>query len=478
MRGISALSEKGAEMAKKKSSVKKRDPRRATQKRGSRTHSKQSSRSSAPSSSSTGRTGEQRLQRVLAAAGVGSRRECETLIEEGRVEVDGQFITKLGVKVDPAKCKIRVDGTQIKLQRLQYFAVNKPPGVVSTSSDPSGRLRVIDLIKTSQRVYNVGRLDKSSEGLILVTNDGDLANRLTHPRYGVQKTYLVQVVGQPTGSDLKKLERGVYLAEGLAKVVGARIKSRTKDHPMLEIVLEEGRNREIRRLLASIGHKVIRLRRVAIGTLRLADLPLGAHRPLEKQEIAALKRVAENPGATKSGRKRTGKKPAKKPTKRPTKNTSGKSKPTSEKSKSETFQDSPFRKRKPKVGEEGWTIKSGGKPRKKKYTKKQLAEMKAERQKKIEEERSEKPSRRTGSTKKKSRTSKTKFAKGKTSKSRTSKGKSRKSSKAPSQGRGQARAAAKTTAGKSKRSTKKSGKKSVARGKGKRKSTNSSKRSR
>lgn len=429
-------------MAKKKTPRKKQASRKATKNRPT-------AKSHASRKTSTAiHSGEQRLQRVLASAGIGSRRECETLIEEGRVEVDGKFVTKLGAKVDPAQCKIRVDGSPIKLQSLQYFAVNKPPGVVSTSRDPSGRLRVIDLIKTNQRVYNVGRLDKSSEGLILVTNDGDLANRLTHPRYRVQKTYLVQVVGHPARSDLKTLERGVYLAEGLAKVVGARIKSRGKDNTMLEIILEEGRNREIRRLLASIGHKVQRLRRVAIGSLRLGELPLGAYRSLEKREIDALKRVAENPQAKKSGQR------------------SSRIKRSS--------------KRKPKVGEEGWTIKSGGKPRKKKYTKKQSAERQAERA-----ERAEREERTSGRGKKAS--SQKAFKKKSTSKNRKStarsagpsgaaKGRSRGKSAKPSgsQGRGKARAATKsatrTTKKSSKKSTSRATKKSVARGKSKRRS--------
>ena len=429
-------------MAKKKTPRKKQARRKATENRPTaKSHASRKTNTSV-------RSGEQRLQRVLASAGIGSRRECETLIEEGRVEVDGKFVTKLGAKVDPAQCKIRVDGAPIKLQSLQYFAVNKPPGVVSTSRDPSGRLRVIDLIKTNQRVYNVGRLDKSSEGLILVTNDGDLANRLTHPRYRVQKTYLVQVVGHPARSDLKTLERGVYLAEGLAKVVGARIKSRGKDNTMLEIILEEGRNREIRRLLASIGHKVQRLRRVAIGSLRLGELPLGAHRSLEKREIDALKRVAENPQAKKPGQR------------------SSRIKRSS--------------KRKPKVGEEGWTIKSGGKPRKKKYTKKQSAERSAERA-----EREERTSGRGKNASSKKTTSKKAFKKKSTSKNRkttarsaapsgAAKGRSRGKSSKPSgsQGRGKARAAAKSATRTAKKSSKKPSKratkKSVARGKSKR----------
>lgn len=247
----------------------------------------------------------QRLQRVMAAAGIGSRRECETIIEEGRVEVDGEIVVTLGTKVDPAKQKIKVDGDLLRQERLQYFMLNKPPGVLSTSNDPSGRMRVIDLIMTKNRVYNVGRLDQSSEGLILVTNDGELANRLTHPRYGVEKKYHVQVVGRPDVADLKTLVDGVYLAEGKAKATSAKFIRKGKESSWIEITLTEGRNREIRRLLARIGHKVRILRRVAIGPLRLGELPAGAHRELTLTELKALRKAVDNVG----GRK---KKPVKK----------------------------------------------------------------------------------------------------------------------------------------------------------------------
>ena len=220
----------------------------------------------------------QRLQRVLASAGIGSRRECEQLITEGRVEVEGQIVIELGTKVDPDSQKIRVDGQRLKMPRLQYFMLNKPPGVVSTAQDPAGRVRVVDLIKTKERVYNVGRLDKSSEGLILVTNDGDLANKLTHPRYGVEKRYLIHVVGKPSRETMEQMKRGIYLAEAKVRVSNVKVKKSLKDSTWLEIVLDEGRNREIRRILARLGHKVTRLRRVAIGPLNLGELPLGAHR--------------------------------------------------------------------------------------------------------------------------------------------------------------------------------------------------------
>jgi 23S rRNA pseudouridine2605 synthase len=235
--------------------------------------------------------GLQRLQRVMASAGIGSRRECETIIEEGRVEVDGNVVTTLGTKVDPAKQTISVDGDELRQEKLQYFILNKPPGVLSTSNDPSGRVRVIDLIMTKNRVYNVGRLDQSSEGLILVTNDGELANRLTHPRYGIEKKYHVQVTGQPDGGDLKTLTDGVYLAEGKAKATSAKFIRKGKESSWIEITLTEGRNREIRRLLAKIGHKVRTLKRVSIGPLKLKDLPSGAHRELTSRELTALKKA-------------------------------------------------------------------------------------------------------------------------------------------------------------------------------------------
>lgn len=263
-------------------------------KKASRPKPKQKSTRKKSPAKSTTQSKTQRLQRVLAHCGYGSRRECEEFIEEGRIEVDGKIVTKLGTKVDPFSQKIYFDGVKLKMPRLKYYALNKPPGIVSTAKDPSGRLRVIDLIKSDQRVYNVGRLDQSSEGLILVTNDGDLANQLTHPRYGVPKKYLVQVQGRPSPEKLRSLVDGVYLAEGKARVSNIKFKRRTKDTSWLEIVLDEGRNREIRRLLARIGHKVLRLRRIGIGPLALGELPLGAHRQLTFEEVAALRKAVES----------------------------------------------------------------------------------------------------------------------------------------------------------------------------------------
>ncbi len=251
------------------------------------------SRKRVPGESSSLSTGPQRLQKVLAAAGFGSRRECEQLIVAGRVDVDGQTVTELGTKVDPQIHQIRVDGQRVTHPKRVYYMVNKPPGVVSTMRDPAGRQRVVDLVPSEKtRIYNVGRLDKSSEGLILLTNDGELANRLTHPRYGVEKTYRVLVAGVPKATDLARLRRGVHLAEGVAKVVRVKIVSRYKESTVLEIVLNEGRNREIRRLLARLGHKVLRLKRVAIDGVRLGNMPVGACRPLRRDEVRRLYQAA------------------------------------------------------------------------------------------------------------------------------------------------------------------------------------------
>jgi len=243
----------------------------------------------------------ERLQKVLAAAGIGSRRQCEELILEGRIEVDRQTVTELGTRVDPVRQEIRVDGTPLTSPRRLYYAVNKPPGVVSTNWDPARRTRVIDLVQTDERLFAVGRLDRTSEGLILVTNDGALANRLTHPRYGVEKTYLARIAGSPSAEALDRLRSGVHLAEGVARVASVHVKQRHRETTELEIVLNEGRNREIRRLLARIGHKVLQLKRMAVGPLRLGALPVGGSRPLTREEVGMLERATARPAREERG---------------------------------------------------------------------------------------------------------------------------------------------------------------------------------
>ena len=249
----------------------------------------------------------ERLQKVLAAAGIASRRECEQIVLEGRVEVDGQIVTQLGTRVDSQRQVIRVDGTQLPRTKLQYYIINKPQGVVTTSRDPWARTRVIDLApQRAGRLFAVGRLDMSSEGLMLLTNDGDLANRLAHPRYGIEKTYQVQVAGDVSQEVIEKLRRGVRLAEGRVQPERVNIARTYKQSTILDIVLREGKNREIRRILAALGHKVQRLRRVSIGPLRIGDLPLGEARPLAHDELRRLQEAAYRPQSVSTGADQVG----------------------------------------------------------------------------------------------------------------------------------------------------------------------------
>ena len=234
----------------------------------------------------------ERLQKFLAAAGLGSRRQCEELILDGRVEIDREIVTELGTRVDPVRQQVRVDGTVVRAPRKQYFLVHKPPGVISTAKDPWARMRVIDLVESEDRLFTVGRLDKASSGLILVTNDGELANELAHPRHGVSKTYHVTVAGQPSVEVLRKLRKGIHLAEAFVRVTNVKLKKAHKAKSILEIVLAEGRNREIRRMLARVGHKVLQLKRIAIGPVRLGDLPSGAYRQLSRDELKNLRKSA------------------------------------------------------------------------------------------------------------------------------------------------------------------------------------------
>ena len=235
----------------------------------------------------------ERLHKILAHAGVGSRRHCEELIAAGRVSVDGHIVRELGTKASDEQ-RICVDGESIKAERHVYWLVNKPKGYLCTNHDPAGRPRALDLIpQVAQRVYVVGRLDEGSEGLLLLTNDGDLAFRLMHPRFGVEKTYLVQVAGFPKNEDLQQLLRGVWLSEGRVKARQVKRLRTQGGSTWLRIVLAEGRNREIRRMLARHGHKVLSLRRVAIGPIQLKGLPPGKTRRLATDELQALHRVVE-----------------------------------------------------------------------------------------------------------------------------------------------------------------------------------------
>jgi 23S rRNA pseudouridine2605 synthase len=231
---------------------------------------------------------------VLAHAGLGSRRACEELILQGRVTVDGKVVRELGTKVDPERAGIAVDGEPIRQERMVYFAVNKPRGYVSTNDDPAGRPRVVDLLpEIPERVYNVGRLDEQSTGLMILTNDGELANKLMHPRFGVEKVYRALVAGQPTREVLTQLTEGVWLAEGKARAQRARVVGHKGDATVLELVLAEGKNREVRRILARLGHKVMTLTRIAVGPIGLRGLKVGQFRPLAPREVFQLRQAAE-----------------------------------------------------------------------------------------------------------------------------------------------------------------------------------------
>jgi 23S rRNA pseudouridine2605 synthase len=236
----------------------------------------------------------ERLNKLLAHAGFGSRRHCEDLIRAGRVAIDGQLVRELGTRVDPARERLTVDGEPVRPEKPVYWLVNKPRGYLCTNRDLAHRPLAIDLVpQVAQRVYTVGRLDEASEGMLLLTNDGDLAHRLAHPRFGVEKTYLVQVAGNPSPEDLRQLLRGIWLSVG--HVRAARIKREKKqgESTWLRIVLNEGKNREIRRMLARLGHKVMRLRRIAIGPVQLGNVPTGKSRRLSPVELTALRRLVD-----------------------------------------------------------------------------------------------------------------------------------------------------------------------------------------
>ncbi len=231
----------------------------------------------------------ERLQKVLASAGLASRRHCEEYILDGRVTVDGKTVRVLGIKVDPETQQVCVDGERVKIERKRHFIVHKPPGVHCTNADPMGRVRVIDLLPESHgRLFTVGRLDEGSEGLILVTNDGALAHRLAHPKFQVERLYRCLIAGTPSDEVLKQLREGMYFTEGKFRVRDIRrIKTNGKS-TIVEVVLTEGQNREVRRLFARVGHKVMRLKRIGFGPMRLGDLPLGAYRPLTPVELKVL----------------------------------------------------------------------------------------------------------------------------------------------------------------------------------------------
>jgi 23S rRNA pseudouridine2605 synthase len=230
-----------------------------------------------------------RLQKVLAQAGVASRRAAEELIARGRVEVNGEVVREQGVRVDPARDVIRVEGKRIPPQRPHlYVVLNKPHGVVSTMEDPQGRPTVADYLGNRGRLFHVGRLDADTEGLLLLTNDGDFAQRMAHPSYEVPKTYVAEVAGQVGEVTLKKLRAGVELADGPVKADRVSVVQRLGDRSLVRITLHSGRNRVVRRMFDAVGHPVRKLSRIAIGPVRLGELKSGAVRDLTREELGAL----------------------------------------------------------------------------------------------------------------------------------------------------------------------------------------------
>ena len=287
----------------------------------------------------------QRLQKIIAAAGIASRRKAEELITAGRVQVNGETVTELGAKADPGRDHIRVDGKLLHAQKPRYLVLNKPKGYVTTASDPEGRPTVIDLVRSGPRLFPVGRLDYASEGLLLMTNDGELANALTRAAARVEKTYLVKVSRKPSESALQQLRHGVMidrdtqiraqqkpLQDGIsgesapprssasrARVMTApaRIRLfRDADNPWYEMILIEGRNREIRKMFEEIGHHVEKIRRIGYGPLVL-DLEPGRSRELTPEEVAQLRRAAEGKRSPEKKRAPRPPRPAARPPARP-----------------------------------------------------------------------------------------------------------------------------------------------------------------
>ena len=231
-----------------------------------------------------------RLQKLLAQSGVASRRKCEELMLDGRVEVDGEVVTRLGTKVDPRTAVIRVDGKRLPpMSANVYLVLNKPRGVVSTMSDPHGRRTLTDLVADRpERLFHVGRLDTDTEGLILLTNDGDFAQKVAHPSYELSKTYVAEVEGVVEKATVKRVLAGVELDDGPVEAHSFKVVSSSARRSIVELVIHEGRNRIVRRLLDEVGHPVTRLTRTAIGPVRLVGLKPGQLRELTADELGVL----------------------------------------------------------------------------------------------------------------------------------------------------------------------------------------------
>lgn len=233
-------------------------------------------------------SGPERIQKVLARAGVASRRAVEEMVAQGRITVNGE-VARLGQRIDPEHDAVAVDGVSVGLRAdLVYYLLNKPPGVVSTADDPQGRPTVVEMVPAEPRVFSVGRLDADTEGLLVLTNDGELAHRLTHPSFGVPKEYLAQVEGRPVRGVLRRLREGVELDDGLARAVAVSL----PEPSVVRMVVHEGRNRLVRRMCEAVGHPVLRLVRTRIGPLADRKLAPGQWRELSPSEVRELERSA------------------------------------------------------------------------------------------------------------------------------------------------------------------------------------------
>ena len=246
----------------------------------------------------------QRLQKVMASAGVASRRQCEELILQGEVRVDGRVVDELPAFVDPAASTITVEGKRLQQPRPLYFLLNKPKGVICTSRDPQGRTKAVDLVPAQGRVFCVGRLDADTTGLIILTNDTELANVLTHPRYKVPKTYLAKVRGHIDKQALERLRKGIWLAEGRTAQAQVKVVKAARGESVVELTIRQGMNRQVRRMLAKVGVAVKSLKRIRIAGLRLGSLSVGKYRPLSKAEVAALRRAADRQARERQGQAR------------------------------------------------------------------------------------------------------------------------------------------------------------------------------
>lgn len=235
-----------------------------------------------------------RLQKVLSQAGVASRRAGEDLITAGRVSVNGRVVTTLGTRVDPVRDAIEVDGERIEVRdETIVLAMNKPPGLVTTAKDELGRRTVMELVPDPRGIFPIGRLDKDTTGLLLLSNHGELGNRLAHPRRQIERVYLAEVHGIPDRETLKLLQKGVMLEDGIARVTKAQVVDHQPGRSHVELTLTEGRNREVRRMMESVGHPVRHLGRISFGPIRLGDLPVGKTRYLSRTEIGSLLRLVE-----------------------------------------------------------------------------------------------------------------------------------------------------------------------------------------